>query len=237
VNEREAIERLDGPDWAPAAAWLLKDLGFSLVNSDHPGLRGGSNLLVAFRPRPTLRHFDPEAISYWVVRDGHGRVATWQPGDPDGDREVLWGSVRILDRLAVENRFLGFGGTLRIARVEAGATVLALRSSGPIVRWGGHSQGADQLAGAIGAFFARLMVPVDFEPGAELRVAGTPPRILYAAFIRDARARLSGRSRRSGADPRFDGWLLGESSRLAHQDADALAAGAALLVELGLARG
>lgn len=238
MNETEAIGRLADPaGWSAAAAVLLADLGFSLVNSDRPGARGGSNLLVAFRDRPTLRHFDPEAMSYWVFTDGRGRERTWDPGMglPETG-PALWGSVRIWDRLAVENRFLSFGGTLRFARVSDGLIVAALASPGPIVRWGGHSQGADPLAGQIGAFFARLMVPIDFEPGVEARIGSTPPAILYAAFLRQARARLASAGRRGGGDPRFEGWLLGESSRVAHADAAALAQGQALLEALGFAK-
>ncbi len=235
MKESEAIARLADPgSWPAAAASLLADLGFSLVNSDRPGAPGGSNLLVAFRERPTFRHFDPEALSHWAAIEARGRVTTFQPGDPTDDRAVLWGSIRIWDRLAVENRFLSFGGTFRFADLGGGLTVAALSSPGPIVRWGGHSQGADPLAGQIGAFFGRLMVPIDFEPGVEARVSSTPPRVLYAAFVRQARARLAAASRRSAAEPRFEGWLLGESSRIAQRDPEALAEGQAFVDALGL---
>ena len=43
--------------------------------SSHPDLPDGPGpafLLVALRPAPTMRHYDPEAIDYWVTKDGHG---------------------------------------------------------------------------------------------------------------------------------------------------------------------
>jgi hypothetical protein len=137
----------------------------------------------------------------------------------------------------VENRFLSFGGTLRFAQVGEGEIVAALQSPGPVVRWGGHSQGADPLVGQIGAFFARLMVPIDFEPEAESRVASTAPLVLYGAFLRQARSRLAAAGRRGGGDPRYEGWLLGESSRVAHVAPEALQQGQTLLEDLGLAGG
>lgn len=228
------VAELDDPvRWAPAAARLLATLGFSLINSDRPAAPGGSNLLVALRDRPTLRHYDPEVISFWVAREGRGTVATLDRDDPVGDRAVSWGSVRIADRLAVENRFLAFGGLLRSAAVEPGLTVVTLRSPGPIVRWGGHSQAWDPLAGEIGAFFGRLMIPVDFEPGAEPRLAAADPAVLYAAFVRDARRRVAPPAPGSGDDP-LVGWLAAEAHRLERDLADAWAGGGTLLAELRL---
>ena len=60
----------------------------------------------------------------------------------------------------------------------------AFTSRAPIVRWAGHSQGMDPIADEVGAFFARLMVPVDYQPEAEARVAEAGPEALYAVFLR-----------------------------------------------------
>src|SRR3972149_4968100 len=76
-------------------------------------------------------------------------------------------------RLEIETRFLTFGGLLRIADVDPGFRVVQHVSPGPVVRWGGHSQGSDALAGEIGAFFGRLIVPVDYVPGRRGRLAAT----------------------------------------------------------------
>jgi hypothetical protein len=127
---------------------------------------------------------------------------------------VLWGHVHVVDRLRVENRFLTFGGRLRAAAVDESLTILDLWSPGPIVRWGGHSQGTDALAGEIGAFFGRLVVPVDFTPGAEARIDALAPEALYAAFLVDLRHRVDA-ARRLGVPPtELDAWLSRESARL-----------------------
>ena len=225
----------DPTSWAPAASRLLVDLGFSLINSDRPGAIGGSNLLVALRSRPTLRHFDPEIVSFWVAQGGRGRIRTVDRRDaPVGPIDVSWGSVRVIDRLAVENRFLTFGGVLLHAVVEPAVTVLALRSPGPIVRWGGHSQGSDPLAGEIGAFFGRLMIPVDFTPGAEELLASNPAAVLYAAFVHDVHVHLAASAALRRTEHVLEGWLIRESTRLATLDPAAWDAGVRLREALGL---
>ena len=59
----------------------------------------------------------------------------------------------------------------------------------------GHSQATDPLASEVGAFFARIKVPIDFVPGAEGMVAKATTRTLYCAFIQNVRERL-GEARR-----------------------------------------
>jgi hypothetical protein len=238
LTEARDVAGLASPDvWAAAAGRLLAELGFSLVNSDRPGAPGGTNLLVALRDRPTLRHFDPEALSFWVAREGRGRMATFDRSSPvPAEIEVVWGHVHVVDRLSVENRFLTFGGVLRAAALDDDTTIVALRSPGPIVRWGGHSQGADPLAGEVGAFFGRLMVPVDFEPGTEAELAVTTPGALYAAFVRHARDRVAGSRALLQSEPRLAGWLTAEATRLGRSDAAAWDAAPALLADLGLSR-
>ena len=66
-----------------------------------------------------------------------------------------------------------------------------LQLQAPILRWSGHSQETDPLAAEVGAFFARLKVPIDFVPGAEALIAKAAPPALYCAFIQFVRERLS----------------------------------------------
>lgn len=238
MSEAHDIAALaDERDWARAAARLLVDLGFSLINSDRPAAAGGSNLLVALRDRPTLRHFDPEVVSFWEAQEGRGRVASLDRRvSPPFRRDVSWGSVRVVDRLGVENRFLTFGGVLRGEAADPSFTVLALHSPGPIVRWGGHSQGSDALAGEVGAFFGRLMIPVDFEPGAESRLAVASPHVLYAAFVHDAHDRILASAAFRRSEHVLEGWLVRESTRLSATASEAWIAGAKLREDLGLSR-
>jgi hypothetical protein len=227
----------DATAWLPAAGRLLADLGFSLIQSDRPAAPGGANLLVALRATPTLRHFDPDVITHWTSVEGRGRGARLDRETPlPLERQVAWGNVRVIDRLGIDNRFLTFGGTLRAVALDPVETVVALRSPAPIARWAGHSQGLDPLAAEIGAFFGRLMVPVDFTPGAEARLAATPPLVLYAAFVRHGHERHAASAPFRRAEDALSRWISAEAARLAAHDPGAWAAGADLIAELGIGR-
>ena len=222
--------------WVAPAAEALRDLGFTLLNSDRPSAPGGSQLLVALRDRPTLRHFDPESLTCWVAASGRGLALPIDRHTPAGERQTLWGHLHVVDRLEVENRFLTFGGTLRIADVDAGFRVVQHVSPGPVVRWGGHSQGSDALAGEIGAFFGRLIVPVDYLAGGEARLATEPPEHLYTAFLRDTMARRRAATRR--VDPDRDiqlrSWISAETARIRGVDPAWWEAAGILLDDLDL---
>ena len=122
---------------------------------------------MALRPAPTLQHYDPEAIDYWVADDGRGsrRTLTHDTAMPRSE-DFSWGMIRLVDRLGVSNEYLTFGGHLDAALIDD-VVVAAFASPAPLLRRGGHSQGWDDGADAIGAFFARMMVAVDYKPGFE----------------------------------------------------------------------
>lgn len=159
------------------------------AHADLPDGPGPAYLLVALRAVPTLRHYDPETVEYWATEAGHGvrRVLSWTTPMPRIET-FSWGSIRLVDRLGVANDYLTFGGRLDAAQID-GAVIAAFSSPAPILRRGGHSQGWDQGADAVGAFFGRLMVEVDFTPGFETRLAAAAPLTRFAAFVRDALAR------------------------------------------------
>ena len=226
-----------GKAWSAPAAGLLANLGFTLINGSRPGARG-SHLLVALRSQPTLHHFDPEAVTFYEPAGERARPVTLDralaPQRPE--RRVLWGHVHVVDRLGEENRFLSFGGILRVAEIregQDGLVVLDLLSPGPILRWGGHSQGTDALTGAIGAFFGRLIVPIDFTPGIEARVDGVSPDVLYAAFLMDLADRSAAARRSHAGATELDAWTRAEFGRV-HRSQETWAAAAELLVEVGL---
>lgn len=228
----------DDGSWVAATTASLATLGFTLLNSDRPAAPGGPMLLVALRSQPTLRHFDPEVVTCWIAAEGRGRPLGIDRKSPAGDREIEWGHIHVVDRLGVENRFLTFGGPIRVADVDPGLRVVEHASPGPIVRWGGHSQGSDALAGEIGAFFGRLIVPVDYLPGGEARIAAEPPANLYAAFLRDRTAHRA-LARGATGDPEIDpleSWLRAEVSRVRTTDPGAWASSEVLLRDLGLER-
>ncbi len=103
------------------------------------------------RPAPTLQHYDPEAVDYWVTKDGRGerRTLTHDTSMPRSE-DFSWGLIRLVDRLGVSNEYLTFGGHLDAAMIDD-VVVAAFASQAPLLRRGGHSQGWDDGADAIGA--------------------------------------------------------------------------------------
>src|SRR5690349_3544812 len=126
VSIGEASDRL--------ASW-----GFR-AHADLPNGPGPAYLLVALRAVPTLRHYDPEAVEYWVTDGGRGVRQVLTRTTPMPRSEAFsWGSIRLVDRLRVTNDYVTFGGRLDAAEVED-AVVAAFASPVPILRRGGHSQ-------------------------------------------------------------------------------------------------
>jgi hypothetical protein len=237
--ERDVLlAKLDATDrWPHAAAALLADLGFRLVPPDAPA-RERWHLLVALRAEPSLRHFDPELIGYYAPSSDGAAFATLdraaaRSGRPDPGRQVLWGHVHVIDRVPVENRFLTFGGLMRVAELTPELTVVDLVSPGPIVRWGGHSQGTDDLSEAIGAFFGRLIVPVDFVEGAAARIDAVPAGVLYRAFLADGLRRTAAAERRGAERGTLGSWMASAWTR-ARADTAACDAAQRLLRELNV---
>lgn len=225
----------DSSRWPAAAASLLAELGYRLLAAD-PASGGTSHLLVALRAQPTRRHFDPEAVSYFAPT---GRIAALATLDRAAATRsscqasaALWGHVHVIDRVPVENRFITFGGEVRVAQVDRELTIVDLRSPAPIVRWGGHSQATDELAEAVGAFFGRLIVPVNYMAGAAEKVDAARPEILYRAFLIDVLAREAQALRRGAPATRLHAWLLAAWHRM-ERDAAACSAARTLLLELG----
>ena len=203
---------LSAPIDPAVAARLLADWGF-LAHPDLPDLDGDAYLLVALREQPTLRHFDPERIELWVSRGSRGTRLEITRATHHLDTGFSWGTITIVDRLAVSNEYVSFGGQLTVEEVD-GMTVAALVSSAPILRRGGHSQGWDEAAVDLGAYFGRVHIAVDYVPAFEARMAETTPLARYGAFIVDS----VGRYRRSavlrGAHPQVWTLLSGEEERL-----------------------
>jgi hypothetical protein len=219
-----------GGSWLDDAATELAHLGFVLRDGDRTGTVPGPRLLVAFRDQPTLEHFDPEEATFWAAHGGRCQLTRLELRSPmPVNRGYAWGRLQVSDRIPVSNQFLSFGGTLIGDRLDAGTVILAFVSRAPIVRWAGHSQGVDPFADEIGAFFARLMVPVDYQPDAETRIAESAPEALYATFLQHARRRLRPGSPLRRADPAMARNVDHEAIRLAHDAPAAWREGEALL--------
>ena len=222
-------------DAAADAARQLAHLGFLLETPPH-GHPGEARLLVAFRPRPTLAHFDPEAVSFWRTgQDRRGHLAELTIASRVPMRtQFSWGRVSVIDRFGIENAFATLGGTVSLDAVPPDLVVAVFASPGPILRLGGHSQDVDQAGLELGAFFGRIMVPIDFEPGVEEAISAATPLERYAAFV----AFESGRYARHGAlreeQPAIASAMAAEARRLATDDPGRWHAGGALLARMGL---
>jgi hypothetical protein len=140
-------------------------------------------LLVALRRRPTLDHFDPELIRFWL-RDGPHAVR-WEldrNSPAPWEHELSWGRISIRDRLRVHNDYLSFGGVVTVGRT-LDTTVAVFLSPAPLLRAGGHSQGRDLGADAVGAFFARLGAAAGAVPEVDAAICRADPLARYAAFV------------------------------------------------------
>jgi hypothetical protein len=218
-----------------SAADRLAHLGFLLV-SPLPERPGGRQLLVALRDRPTLEHFDPELIRYWRTgadRRGHQAEISRATRLPI-DIEFSWGKVDLIDRLGIQNEFITLGGRLQADRAGPYTTVAVLQTPGPILRMGGHSQDVDRVALELGAFFGRIMVPIDFDPGVEEMVSAASPLERYAAFVAFEHARYAAHRAVRDEEPGTAAVVATEASRLSEAEPAAWHAGQLLLDRLGL---
>jgi hypothetical protein len=215
---------------APPPSRRLADLGF-LAGPDLPDRPGPAYLLVALRDEPTLRHYDPERIDYWVTEHGRGvRKSLMRATALPIDRPFSWGMVRLFDRLSVTNEYLTFGGHLSAAEVD-GATIAVFTSPVPMLRRGGHSQIWDEGTEQLGAFFARLVAAVDTYPELEVHLAAAEPLVRYAVFLADVVERYRRIPELRALDP--DAWTLlrAEESLMRRDHADAWRTGSAILAE------
>jgi hypothetical protein len=224
-----------GGDWLEETAADLAHLGFELRDGSLPGTMPGPRLLVALRDTPTLEHFDPEEVSFWEVHLGRGRLVSVDRRTPlPHVQQFSWGRIQVADRIPETNQFLTFGGLLLVDAADDHAAYAAFTSRAPIVRWAGHSQGVDPLTAEIGAFFARLMVPIDFQPEAEARIAESDPETLYAAFLHDVEIRFRPGGALRETYPDLAARLGHEAHRLQHDNPAAWRNGSALLAGLEL---
>lgn len=198
---------------ATEVAGQIAHWGF-LAYPDLPDGPGPAFLLVALRSAPTLKHYDPEAVDYWVTLDGRGSRRTLTHGTSmPRSEDFSWGLIRLVDRLGVSNEYLTFGGHLDAALIDD-VVVAAFASSAPLLRRGGRSQGWDDGADLIGGFFARMMVAVDFKPGFERSFAAAEPLIRYGAFVRDSDQRRQGKHRSMSYDDSLSRLVRQEAARL-----------------------
>ena len=213
----------------PLAARLLADWGF-LAAPDLPDRPGPAYLLVAIRARPTLRHYDPELVEYWVT-DENGRgvretltFASRMPREAD----FSWGRISVVDRKGVSNQYLTFGGRLRAQRVE-GEVISVFSSPAPLLRTGGHSQGWDAGSHMVGGFLGRFRSAAGYELAFERMVAASDPVTRYAAFVNELVSRYRASEYLRDHYPRLWTLMVGEERRLRSDHPEAWRGGTRLL--------
>jgi len=222
---------LSAPIDPRVAAARLADWGF-LAHPDLPDLSGDAYLLVALRATPTLHHFDPERMDVWVSEGSRGARLEITHASPPLDAEFSWGTIEIVDRLGISNEYVACGGQLTVADVD-GTTIVICVSSAPILRRGGHSQGWDEAAVDLAAFFGRILIAVDYVPGFEARMAAARPLARYAAFIVDTDARYRASTALRVEHPALWTLLRSEEERLRRDHPDDWAQGSELAVAAG----
>ena len=192
-----------------------------------------SCLMATLRDAPTLQHFDPELVTYWVFRNGHGSLETIDGTARSYTRPFSWGRIRLIDRLGKRNSFVSFGGQLTTAVVGADALLVIFRSSSPILRSPGHSQFGDRLGDDVLAFFGRMVPCLWGSADLERLIARASPDALYAAFLIHEAARMTnGESHvTDGSRPAMQRAM----ALLAAKEPGALEAGGRMLHSLGLA--
>jgi hypothetical protein len=228
ATARPAIPTIEGA-FRSLASW-----GF-LAQPDLPDVPGPAFLLVALRPQPSLRHFDPEIVRYWTVTSGRGHLdeLTRRSTFPV-IRAFAWGSIELVDRLGVTNDYLTFGGELTGAVMDDMA-ILMFTSPAPLLRRGGHSQGWDEVADSVAAFFGRIRGAIDGRSAREQELAAAPSLAIYAAFICDLVAAYRRCEALQDEEPARWNLLVHEERRLRRDHLDEWQRGRQLLAGLGLA--
>lgn len=210
------------------AASLVRDWGF-VAHADLPNAPGDAYLIVALRDQPTLTHFDPEQIEFWVTRGPAGhergtRQTMWRTSTLPVSKPFSWGTIRIVDRLGISNEYITFGGQLEAVE-QPGMTLCVFRSPAPILRRGGHSQDSDLGSFDFASFFGRLMIAIDYVAGFEALAATTSPMGRYAACIAHFAARYSHSADLRAARPELWELIRAEQTRLSREQPAAWAEG------------
>jgi hypothetical protein len=185
-------------------------------------------LLIAIRRHTTLDHFDPETVRFWVSEDGASmRYDLDLRSRLPWEHDLSWGEISVFDRMRVHNDWFTFGGVVTAGRTDDTVVVVFL-SPAPLLRAGGHSQGRDTGADAVGAFFGRIRAAAGVRRDLERKITRTDPLTLYATFVCDELARTAPALGAIDEDRELRAVLRAERSRLAGSDPSRLAAAEAL---------
>jgi hypothetical protein len=119
-----------------------------------------------------------------------------------------------------------------VADAVADDVIAVFTSAAPILRRGGHSQDWDPGGEAVGAFFGRWMLAIDYVRGFEGRAARATPLARYSAFVQDAISRYRSSPSLAAEHPEFRALVTAEAHRLEQDHALDWAAARQLLRDL-----
>lgn len=165
----------------------VENWGYLLLPPSHPESPGYSGLLVAMRPMPTSKHFDPELLHLHVVStQGRPEGMSFHRAPPfKTEQRVTVCEVKLSDRYNKAVEFFTFGGWLETAEY-ADETIFSLRSSAPIIFLTPRvDTPSDQLVSEVQVQLNMLRAEWGArEAEFERRLAGLSPRVLYEAALR-----------------------------------------------------
>ena len=147
------------------------------------------------------------------------------------ETEFSWGLIRIVDRLKVSNEYLAFGGRSLAAAIDD-AVIGVFTSAAPILRRGGHSQGWDHGAACVGAFFARVLLAIDYSPRVRGALLGRRARRPLCGLRLRPRRSISAQYDPPGRRPALWNVLEAEERRLRADDHEAWEHGIGLAHEI-----
>ena len=161
--------------------------GYLPLPPTHPESPGYTGLLIAMRPVPTGKHFDPEYLHLHIVNT-QGRpeqISFTRSPEFTSEQRVTLCEIKITDRYNKAVEFFSFGGWLENAKY-AQETIYSLRSSAPIIFLTPHAEtAADQLVSEVQVQLNALRALWgENEAGFERRLASLSPRVLYEATLR-----------------------------------------------------
>ncbi len=171
----------------PSLVAHVENLGYFLLPPSHPESPGYTGLLIAMRPTPTGKHFDPETLRVHLFNTQNKFEIISLDRSPAfaTEQRVVVGEIKLADRYNKVAEFFTFGGWLEAAKY-AQETIYSLRSSAPIVPLTPYiDTPSEQLVSEVQVQLNMLRGQWGVrEAEFEQRLGAISPRSLYEAALR-----------------------------------------------------
>jgi hypothetical protein len=170
----------------------VENWGYILLPPSHPESPGYTGLLVAMRPAPTGKHFDPENLHLHAVTIQNKIEGMTFDRNPTftTEQRIIVGEIKIADRYNKVVEFFTFGGWLESAKY-AQETIYSFRSSAPIMFLTPRvDTPSDQLVSEVQVQLNALRAQWGVhETEFDQRLISISPRNLYEAALRSLLAK------------------------------------------------